>query len=100
VGGTALVLLVAIAMSLIAVVFHVYAANTTISNSFAKSATPQIKHHRSIINRKNIPPSAAKAEQVAAPPASSDSMIQPPPSSPMPAALMVPTQELHPHYCG
>jgi hypothetical protein len=95
--GMALLLLLAVVLPLIAVVFHVHSSATTISNSFEASAIPRIKHHRSIINRKNTYPLAAKAEPLAVPPSSSDSTIHRPPSSPMSAALMVPTQELHPH---
>jgi beta-lactamase regulating signal transducer with metallopeptidase domain len=95
--GAALLLLLVIAMPLIAVVFHVHAPATIISNSVETSTIPQIKHHRS--SRKNISPPAAIAQQLAVPPASFDSTIQPPPSLPMSmsVALMVSTQELHPH---
>lgn len=95
-GGAALLLLLAIVMPLIAIVFHVHSSAATISNNFEASARPRIKHHRSIINRRNTYALALKAEQLAVPPTSSDSTIHRPPSSPMSGALMVPTQELLP----
>ena len=95
--GAALLLLLAITMPLIAVVFHLHASKPTIANSFATSATAQIKHHRSIINKKNTSPPVAKTEPLADLPTPSDSTIQPAPSSSMSAALMVPAQAVYPH---